>query len=290
MVKGVLVNNQFYTGSKMQEINDYLIHAAKCCGMELEVRKSGELMHSYDRLKEIRADFFLYWDKDIVLARMLESLGFPVFNSANAIADCDNKACTYIRLKENDIKTPKTVIAPLTYEGINYCDDSFLKEPLEYLSFPIVVKELYGSFGKQVYLAHDREELDAIIGRLGCKGFLMQELIMSSYGKDLRVNVVGDHVSSCMLRYNEHGDFRSNISNGGNKKPYAITEEQKDLAIRACMALKLDFAGVDILFGEDDEPMICEVNSNPHFKSSVDCTGIDISLDIMEHIRSRIIC
>ena len=47
----------------------------------------------------------------------------------------------------------------------------------------------------------------------------------------------------------------------------------------------LDFAGVDVLFGENNTPIICEVNSNPHFKSTYDCTGIDLA----EHIFDMII-
>ena len=56
----------------------------------------------------------------------------------------------------------------------------------------------------------------------------------------------------------------------------------------ACRALGLDFAGVDILFGKDDEPIVCEVNSNPHFKSSLDCTGVDMSPLILSHIKERV--
>ena len=53
-------------------------------------------------------------------------------------------------------------------------------------------------------------------------------------------------------------------------KGYTPTKEQEKLAIKTCQVLGLDFAGVDILFGENDEPIVCEVNSNAHFKNITD--------------------
>ena len=86
-----------------------------------------------------------------------------------------------------------------------------------------------------------------------------------------------------MYRYNDN-DFRANITNGGSMKPFAPTPEMADMAVSACKALDLDFAGVDILFGEDDTPILCEVNSNAHFKNLYDCTGINTADAIMRHI------
>ena len=62
------------------------------------------------------------------------------------------------------------------------------------------------------------------------------------------------------------------------------TAEQAAAAIRACEAIGLDFAGVDVLFGDGEEPIVCEVNSNPHFKSTYECTGKDMSMRIMRYI------
>jgi ribosomal protein S6--L-glutamate ligase/gamma-F420-2:alpha-L-glutamate ligase len=62
-----------------------------------------------------------------------------------------------------------------------------------------------------------------------------------------------------------------------------ITEEMKNAALTACEAIGLDFAGVDVLYGKYG-PIVCEVNSNPHFKSSLECTGVDMSEEIMDYI------
>ena len=85
-----------------------------------------------------------------------------------------------------------------------------------------------------------------------------------------------------MYRYNDN-DFRSNITNGGSMKKYDANPAQAEIAVKACEAIGLDFAGVDVLFGEDG-PIICEVNSNPHFKTTLECTGINMAEHIMAHI------
>ena len=83
-------------------------------------------------------------------------------------------------------------------------------------------------------------------------------------------------------------DFRSNITLGGDKKPYQPSLEQQQTAINAVKALGLDFAGVDVMFGENDTPIVCEVNSNPHFKSTLECTGIDLALNIADYVIEKL--
>ena len=80
----------------------------------------------------------------------------------------------------------------------------------------MIIKEEYGSFGKQVYLADGIEDARNIIGKFGYKSFIMQKFISDCRGRDLRLNVVGDRVVSCVERYNPN-DFRSNLALGENK-------------------------------------------------------------------------
>ena len=116
---------------------------------------------------------------------------------------------------------------------------------------------------------------------------MFQEFIKTSKGKDLRINVVGDKVIATVFRSNDN-DFRSNITLGGDKQPYSPNEKQKQIAINAVKALGLDFAGVDVMFGENDTPIVCEVNSNPHFKSTLECTGVDLALSIADYVIGKI--
>ena len=229
-----------------------------------------------------KPDFIVFWDKDIYLAERLEESGVRLFNSKRAVMLCDNKILMYQALAKAGIRIPKTFVAPKTFEGLNYSNRSFLKETANEIGYPMVIKEAYGSFGEQVYLANNEAEANKIIDNIGYKDFLLQEYIASSKGKDIRINIVDNKAIVSMLRENKN-DFRSNISNGGTGSLYQPDEEYIQLAIKASKALGLDFAGVDVMFGENG-PIICEVNSNPQFASTLKATGVNLADYIVDYI------
>ncbi len=287
---GWLVVNAFYKTSKLNDIYEFFKHSFAKHGVQIRVVSGDELVCPVDVPLSEKFDlpnFVIFWDKDIVLAERLAANGVPIFNNPRAIQLCDSKIFTATALS-GVVPMPKTIVAPKTFEGIGYLHNlAFLDKASDILGYPLVIKEAYGSFGKQVYLANNRDEACKIVEQIGWKEFVMQRFIATSCGRDVRINVVGDRTVCAILRSNPH-DFRSNISNGGQATPYVPNEKQQRIAIDACRALGLDFAGVDILFGDNDEPIVCEVNSNPHFKSTFDCTGVDLSRHIASHVMQQV--
>lgn len=291
MLKGWLLVNGYITNPKFLEIYQWLQEAGSRQGIEITRKTNSQLMEAFckegSRTGE-RPDFVLFWDKDVRLARLLEAAGLRLFNSADSIEACDDKALTFIRLKNADIRMPDTWIAPKTFAKEGYYDQlEFFEHAGECLTYPLILKECFGSFGSQVYLAHDYEELKELLGRIKNRPFLLQEYIANSSGRDIRIQMVGEEAVACMYRYNDN-DFRANITNGGKMKAYTPNAAQIEVARKACRALKLDFAGVDILFGEGEEPILCEVNSNAHFKNIYDCTGVNVADRILAHVTRKL--
>lgn len=288
-MKAWLVTNEFLHSNKFTEIHSWFIEAAKKKGIDLQIKTNAEILavlgSGYRQKPPL--DFILFWDKDVRLANYLECMGYLVMNSSQAIAACDDKSMTHLILQSQGIPMPKTVLGPMTYENIGYTNYDFLEIVQRELEYPIIVKECFGSFGAQVYKAETAEQLKALVQQIGNKPMLFQEYIASSKGKDLRLHVVGDQVVTAMYRYSVNGDFRANISNGGHMKPYEPTELEKELAIESTKALGLDFAGVDLLFGEDGTALVCEVNSNAHFRNIYDCTGVNVADSIMDYILKK---
>lgn len=282
----MLAVNGYIRSEKSRVMRDFFFAAAKRLGIELCVKTNIELACPIgENIDTCGADFALFWDKDVYLASRLENR-IPVFDSARSILLCDNKILTAQAL-EGKVRTPKTIQAPKTFENIGYSSTEFLDGAIAALGLPFVIKEAYGSFGMQVYLAETVESAKEILGAIGGKPCILQEFIECSRGRDVRINVVGGNVFASMLRSNP-SDFRSNISGGGKAEKYAPSAEMCEAAITASTALGLDFCGVDILFGADGEPIVCEVNSNPHFKSLYDCTGADMSEAILAHIKGKL--
>lgn len=286
MNNGWLVVNGYITNPKFLEIYQWLMEAGERKGYAIERKTNIELMEMFcnGTWTEVdKPDFVIFWDKDVRLASLMEECGFRLFNSAEGIAVCDDKSMTYIRLKNAGVRMPKTWVAPKTFAKDGYDKLEFFENAAKELGCPLIVKESFGSFGFQVYMANNWEELKAIIADLKNRPFIMQEYIASSWGRDIRIQMVGDEAVACMYRYNDD-DFRANITNGGKMKPYQPNEAQIEMARKACKSLGLDFAGVDILFGEDGEPVLCEVNSNAHFKNIYDCTGVNVADAIMSYV------
>jgi RimK family alpha-L-glutamate ligase len=287
-LKGLLIVNEFLNTNKFNEIHNWLLDSAGKNDIEMMLCSNAQILIDIagppcERL----ADFILFWDKDVKLALYLEELGYPVYNCSRAIEVCDDKALTHLTLMNKGIPMPRTVIAPKTFDNIGYTNYHFLDEVEKRLGFPMVIKECFGSFGQQVYLVHTTEEARVRMNAIGAKPMLFQEFLQTSFGRDVRLQVVGGEVIASMYRYSENGDFRANLSIGGKMLPYEPTEKQKELAIRCCEIIGLDFAGVDLLYGEGEEPIVCEVNSNAHFKNIFDCTGVNAADAIMEYIRNK---
>ena len=274
---GWLVVNGFLVSSKFSEIYDWLCKAFEKRGHSIEVYTNTELAFIDGTCRH--PDFVLFWDKDIVLAKSLENMGLRLFNSSRAIELCDNKALTYVALKGR-VPMPDTIAVPMTYRNIGYNDTGFVRTAGERLGYPFIIKECFGSFGQNVYMAEDIKQAEEIV-RNNREPLIFQKYIAESRGRDIRINVVGGRAEAAMLRKNEN-DFRANITNGGTMEKYIPTAEEISLAERVCHILGLDFGGVDILMSSEG-PLLCEVNSNAHFKNIFECTGINIADKIAEY-------
>ena len=289
MLRGLLVINAFLRNAKFDEIYQYLLSAANELQIALDVSTNAELspVVDTDAFDPSRYGFVLFWDKDIHLARQLAQRKLPIFNSAKSILACDDKSLTYIGLKKHRIPMPFTIIAPKTYPAAGYPDTQFVDKAAGQLGFPLVLKECFGSFGQQVYLFHALEPLRQKVLALQGTPMLFQALVRESYGKDIRIHVVGNRVVASIMRWSTNGDFRSNLTLGGAMEAYSPTPAEIQLALQATKAVGLDFAGVDVLFGKSG-PLLCEINSNAHFKTTLTCTGVNMAFEILRHIKKQV--
>lgn len=304
-MKGWLIVNRFLNNGKFSELYDWLISAALKAGSELTLMTNADITVRadinriiYPDLEHSRPDYVIFWDKDIRLARALEAAGLTLFNCADAIEACDDKSLTCIKLA-GLVRMPATFSVPFTYEVPGYCNTCFLEKIEERTGFPFVLKECFGSFGEQVHLVSTHEQCVEILRSLKGRPCLIQEYIRSEHsdtpeqqtggrqisGRDKRIIVVGGKCIASMLRYND-SDFRANIALGGHAEAYTPTDLESAMALKVCSILKLDYAGVDILTDSDGEPLLCEVNSNAHFKGIFECTGINAADAIIAHILS----
>ena len=274
-----------------------LREAAKQKGIELSVHKPEEfdLIVTRDDRKSILLngkdtelpDFIVprlgsnttYFTLAII--RQMQRLGVYAFNSADTIEKVKDKLHMHQILAENNLPTPKTMLARFPVDVATVRRE---------MSFPLVVKNITGTEGKGIYLIETEEKfidlMELIYSNNRHPNIILQEFISSSYGKDLRVFVVGGRVIGCMQRYSEKS-FKANFSRGGKVAPYELSSEAAWLATETARLVNLDIAGIDLLF-DGDEFKICEANSAPGFKGLEQVMGNVVAEQILDYIYLKV--
>ncbi|MEK4486623.1 RimK family alpha-L-glutamate ligase [Psychrobacillus sp. FSL H8-0484] len=282
-----IVYNGSLTHDKFIDQALLLQEAAEKQGIQATLVKNYELLMNVQQSLHAKPDFVVFLDKDILLAQYLKNEGIPVFNDPEVIEICDNKARQYMALAKAQVPMPLTIIAPKVYPDCSIQHTGYYEQVLQTIPLPMIIKEAHGSFGMKVYLIETREQFFEKVEELRGIEYVFQEFIASSRGRDIRVNVVGGQVVACMHRHSET-DFRANITNGGTASQIILTERQKEVAIQAAQALNAEFAGVDLLFGENEEPLVCEVNGVAHIRNIYNVTGINVGDAMISYILSKV--
>ena len=221
-----------------------------------------------------------YFIKAII--RHMERLGVVMINGSESIDAVKDKLYSQQILGQSNLPVPKTMLVrhPINLALIE-----------RNLSYPIIVKTLSGSYGAGVFLVEDRKQFRQLMKMAELTkpsyNIIVQEFIQDSYGKDLRVLVVNGKVVGCMMRQAVDGDFRANLTRGGEAIPYQIDENIEWLGGECARLLHLDIAGVDLLFNNGSYT-ICEVNSAPGFEGMEKYTNKNIAIEMVNYVVKKI--
>ena len=289
-MNGVIIVNQ-ELGHNVYKIKRFQDEFAKL-GVDLTVLindgtlaiiKNNEIVINFKK-----PDFVIYLDKDIYLARILEKANYRLFNKADFIKLCDDKALTNIICANRGIRMPDTICGPLFYSPELKEDNlKFLDNVIEELGLPLVMKRVYGSLGLGVFLVENKEQLINLY-KEHCRAPLQfQRYIASSYGKSARVIVIDKKVIGGFLRYNKY-DFRSNFGDNASSKPLEKNEKCFALSEYIAKELEIEYAGLDFIFDDNEEPVLCEINSNAFFEEFEKVTKINVAKLFAEMVVSKI--
>lgn len=289
MLNGLIVINGYGLADGIKHQVSRLLEEFSKRHIKVDVRKNNELL-SYIEKGDIKTnlpsyDFVIYLDKDRYVADMLERSGYRLFNSTESIVRCDDKMLTHITLSNAGIKMPTSISSTLCYRDDGNRD--YLNGVEKVLGYPMIVKENYGSLGRQVYLINNRAELEQIEDKLIHIPHIFQEFIVSSKGVDYRIIVIGHKPVAYMKRENKHS-YLSNLATGGKAYKVKLDKKYLDVAIKASEILGLDYCGVDLLIGPNNEPILSEVNSNAFYQGIEKTTCINVAGSYVDYILSKI--
>jgi len=288
MKKVLIVINGYGLAGGIQHQVERLKEEFSKRGVEVDLIKNTQvfayIFEGNIKISLPKYDFVLYLDKDRYVAELLEKAGYKLYNSIDSIIKCDDKMLTHICLSNEGIKMPTSISSTLCYTDNGNRD--YLKPVIEKIGLPMIVKENYGSLGKQVYLVNDYKELLEIENKLIHVPHIFQEYIECSKGKDFRIIVIGGKVIAYMKRENKNS-YLSNLATGGTASKVDLPKEYLETAVKAANILGLDYCGVDILEGPNKEPIISEVNSNAFYEGIEKTTGINVAGCYVDYLLNK---
>jgi [lysine-biosynthesis-protein LysW]--L-2-aminoadipate ligase len=212
------------------------------------------------------------------LTRWMEQEGVPVVSPHRAVATCGDKMLTNAALGEAALPIPEYKIA--------FSLESAL-EGIEEMGYPVVLKPLFGSWGRLLARVNDRDGAEAILAHKQTLGgyahsvFYIQEYI-DKPGRDIRSLVVGDEVVYAIYRRSDH--WITNTARGGQTLPCPLSPEIVDLSRAAAGAVGGGILAVDLLETREGQLLVNEVNHTPEFHGAAKSTDADIAGIIVDHV------
>lgn len=210
--------------------------------------------------------------------------GVEVLNRPSTLVAAHDKLLTARALRLAGLPHPHT---SLIAEGL----------PAQAPELPLVLKPRFGSWGRDVVLCRNRDDLDAALERAAFRGWfrehgaLVQELV-PPIGWDLRLVVAGGNIVGAARRVAAPGEWRTNVSLGGRSEPVAPPPLARTLAIAAAAAIRADLVGVDLLPTQNGY-VIAELNGAVDFRSWYALDGSDVFaetvLELLRAARSRLV-
>jgi RimK family alpha-L-glutamate ligase len=186
------------------------------------------------------------------------------------------KITQMVRLSLGGVQVPKTYI----FNRFTFKFNKILINSK--INYPCVLKT-GGSKGEMVWKVNSLKEIKEKAKEIEKEMIMVQEFIPNDF--DIRVLCMFGEVVGAIKR-SSTDNFYNNLAKGGKSETIEITEEEREIAKKACDVLKVDFGGVDIVRTESG-PMIFEVNTGPQVYGFEEATGINVPGELVERIKKH---
>jgi [lysine-biosynthesis-protein LysW]--L-2-aminoadipate ligase len=209
--------------------------------------------------------------------RLFESARIKCINSSQVASICGDKILTSIALQEQRVPQPEVRIA--------FTEESTL-QAIEEMGYPVVLKPAVGSWGRLLSKVNDRDAAETVLEHKVTLGsyhhsiFYVQKYIEKN-GRDIRSFVIGDECIAAIYRVSNH--WITNTAQGGIARNCPLTDELKDLSVKAAKAVGGGVVAVD-LFETEEGLLVNEVNYTMEFRNSIGVTGVNIPQRIVDYV------
>lgn len=282
-------NSKLYSTERLVEAakkrgHDAIVVDHLKCTIELE-KKNPKIYYNGSYLEDIDAIIprigasVTFYGTAVV--RQFEMMKVFTAIESQALVRSRDKLRSLQILARAGVGLPKTVFTNYT-KDVNHVIESVGGAPL-------VLKLLEGTQGLGVVLAETHNAAHSVIEAFnGLKArVIAQQFIKESGGADIRAFVVDGVVVGAMKRQGKEGEFRSNLHRGGTASIIELSDEEESTALKACKAMGLGIAGVDMLQSSKG-PLVLEVNSSPGLEGIEGATNKDIAKEIIRYVERNV--
>ncbi len=212
------------------------------------------------------------------ITRWLEGAGIPCVSPHKTVLTCGDKYLTSAALIEAGIPSPRTLMALSPEAAL---------EAIETLGYPVVLKPLFGSWGRLLARVNDRDAAEALLEHKATLGGYQHNVVyiqeyIEKPGRDIRTMVVGDEVIYAIYRQSEH--WITNTARGGAPVVCPLTDEIVHWSREATKAVGGGVVSVDLFETLDGRILVNEVNHAPEFHGASEVVDVDIAGKMVEYV------
>lgn len=244
MNKGILIYERNH-----YELNKWfakkIIEEAKILDLDIKLVFSDELIHE-------DINFIINRTHDYLITEYYTSNNIKCFNNELVCLLGNNKKLMYEYFNNNDIRIIKT-----TNEIIEY---------------PFILKEIKGYSGTGVYKVNNELEYQNIISTIK-DDYIIQEYSNNTF--DIRVYIINNKIIKAIKRENTTS-FKANVKQGGKASIYTLNNSELELVNKVLSKLDCDFVGIDLMYDNNNQVCINEIEDVVGTRSLYELTNIDI--------------
>ncbi|RLI14497.1 MAG: lysine biosynthesis protein LysX [Candidatus Hecatellales archaeon] len=215
--------------------------------------------------------------RNLHITAILELKGYSVVNPYKVTSICGNKLLTSLFLSKAGIPTPETYVA-FTPEGA--------LKALDEIGYPALIKPVIGSWGRLIVPLKDRETAEAVFEERLYMFPLYQvyyiQKIVKRPPRDLRIFVIGEEAITGIYRYSFR-DLKTNIARGGKAETCRLTDEIREISLKAAEAVGGGILGVDLM-ETNGGYVVHEINHTIEFHATVKTTKVNIPKYIVGYL------
>jgi RimK family alpha-L-glutamate ligase len=199
----------------------------------------------------------------------LKIMQIPVYNDGHAIERSVDKGMTSFLLHQAGLPTPLTWVLRNHSEALAIAEAELKNGNL------LISKPLFGSQGEGIRRIEKMTDLFWLTGSHGVY-YLQRFIHCAGDGfSDSRVFVINGRAVAAMQRRGK--SWLNNVARGARCESIELASEMADLAVKAAAALKMDYAGVDIIQDRDGQYVVIEVNSIPAWKGLQSVCDVNVA-------------